>query len=68
MCQTQKVWTFFKYALVDVTLSSLHDTKEFTVIIPKKRNPAILQRNAVVPFAGFLTPYFCFEINDINIG
>lgn len=56
MCQTQKVWTFFRYALVDVTLSSLHDTKEFIAIIPKRRNPVILQRNAVVHFVGFLTP------------
>lgn len=32
----------FKYSLVNVTLSSLHDTKEFTVIIPKRRNHVIL--------------------------
>lgn len=56
MCQTQKVWTFFKYALVNVTLSSLHDTKEFTIIITKRKNPVILQRNAIVHFVGFLTP------------
>lgn len=56
MCQTQKVWTSFKSALVNVTLSSLHDTKEFTVIIAKRRNPVILQRNAIVHFVGFLTP------------
>lgn len=32
------VWTFFKYAVVTVTLNSLRDTEEFTVIIANRRN------------------------------
>lgn len=57
------VRTFFKYALVTVTLNSLRDTEEFTIITANRRNSNF----EVVHFICFVKPYLYVRINYLNI-
>lgn len=46
-----------------MTLNSLHDTEEFTIIIANRKNSNF----EAVHFIYFVKPYLCVGINYLNI-